>query len=324
MTFGTKRYLGVGVETVFGTAVTAQAFIDFTAAELDTPEAPQIVYPGSGGGRMPTVSVAGPYPPSGMVRMGVDPANIGYLLRAFFGGYGVSGSGTYTHTFNATDVETLPSVTARIGRGGVFEHVFAGTNGNRLTLEAEQGGDGIFLMAGADLMSRSDAKAAINSSAKTFPASIYTLHEGVVTIGGGGISTLLESFRVELNNNLDADSGVRFSSRFPVEIPVGAIEVSGSMRLKFGTDAEYERFWGGASGPVAAGNTAVNLQAVFTKGSTTFTIRVPAALWTSVRAPVEGRNRITQTVAFTGYMDGTLGTSLRLILVNPTATYAAA
>jgi hypothetical protein len=327
MAIGVKRYLGVGVEGTFGTAVSAQTFLDFTRSEIDVPDAPQVVYPGAGGGRLPMLTVPGPYVPGGTVTVGVDPEQIGYLLIPFFGSYDAQGSDPYTHTWETVDVETLTSATIRIGKGGVFEHRFEGATGTRLVLEAGVGAANVFLMATAEFLAEQDTLGSINSNTKSFPTSLFTIHEGAVLIGGGAgdnISASLEHIRVELNNNLDREAGVRFGSRFAAEFPVGAIDVSGTMRLKFGSSDEYERFWGDSGGPVAAGNSPTDITATFTKGSDTFAIRVPDALWTRVAAPTDGRNRITQEVSFIGLLDATQETSFRIVALNTTAEYAAA
>jgi len=96
------------------------------------------------------------------------------------------------------------------------------------------------------------------------------------------------------------------------------------LTLSFPDTTEYTRFWGNSSGAQTTDGSAVELKLLFTKGSTTFEVLLPQAVWTSISDPTEGRSRITQTVGFTGLRGGSEDTALQIELVNTTATYAAA
>lgn len=319
---GERKYLGVGVESTFGTLVSAQTFLDATVISLNVPDTPQLFYPGVSGDRQLTIAAAGNYAPRGQVDTGVDPALIGYLLQAFFGSYAVTGGPTYTHTFKVGGgVEVLPSVSLRDGKG-VTERRFAGMTGERLVLSSSS--QNPWLMAAAQFVGKIDTLASLDASTKTLPSSLYTFREVAATVAAGAVSTKVQGFEVTLENSLDVEGGIRASSRFPNEIPLNGVDVSGQLTLSFPDTAEYTRFWGNASSAQATDGSAVELQLLFTKGSTTFEILIPQAHWTSISDPNEGRSRITQTIGFTGLRGGTEDTALQIELVNTTASYAAA
>lgn len=319
---GERRYLGVGVESTFGTLVTAQAYLDATIIGLNVQDTPQLFYPGVGGDRQITIKAPGNYAPRGQVDVGIDSTYIGYLLQAFFGSYAVSGSSTYTHTFKVGGaVEVLPSVSLRDGKG-VTERRFAGMTGERLALSCNA--QSPWLMGQGQFVGKIDTLASLATGSKTFAADYYTFRELAVSVASGSVSTKVRGFDVTLENGLDVEGGIRASSRFPAELPLNEVNVSGSIVLDFDDTAEYTRFWGNASGAQTTDGAAVELQLLFTKGSTTFEILVPQAVWTSISDPTEGRNRIVQTVGFTGLRGGSEDTALQIELVNTTATYAAA
>lgn len=319
---GERRYLGVGVEGTFGTLVAAQAFLDATVVDLNVPDTPMVFYPGVSGDRQLTTAVAGAYAPRGRVDVGVDPAKIGYLLQAFFGSYAVSGSSTFTHTFKVGGgVEVLPSVSLRSGMG-ITERRFEGMSGERLTFSSNA--QNPFLMASTQLVGEKDTLASLDGSAKTFASSLYTFRELAVNIASTGESTRVQGFEVILENSIDVEGGIRANSRFPAELPLNAVDVSGTLNLSFGNTDEYTRFWGNSSSAQSTDGSPVELQLLFTKGSTTFEILVPQAKWTSIGNPMEGRNRINQTIGFTGLRGGSEDTALQVELVNTTSSYAAA
>jgi hypothetical protein len=318
---GERRYLGVGVESVFGTAVANQAVLDYTRAAVEVPVEPQSFYPGAGGGRQVSVADGASYVPQGVIELGVDPSNIGYLFRSFFGSYAVTGSDPFTHTFKVSEsAETLPSVTLRVGRQ-ITEHRFTGGTGNRLRLHyAPQ----MYLAAEADMATAADSLQSLDTSGKTLASSYFLRREGAITIAAGAVSTKVEEIEVTLENNVDIEAGVRHNSRFPVEFPLGPVDVTGRLTMTFLDTAEYTRFWGNASAPQAASNPPVAVTALYTKGSTTLEVLVPQAVWTHVAPPVEGRDRIRQEVLFRGLRGGTEDTTLQLKAVNSTSSYAAA
>ena len=262
---GERRYLGVGVESTFGTLVSAQGYLDATVIGLGTPDTPQLFYPGVSGDRQISVAAPGNYAPRGQIDVGIDDTYIGYLLQSFFGSYAVAGASPYTHTFKVGGaVEVLPSVSLRDGKG-VTERQFAGMTGERLTLSCNA--QSPWLMGQGQFVGKIDTLGSLDSSGKTFASDYYTFRELAVSVASGSVSTKVRGFDVTLENGLDVEGGIRASSRFPAELPLNETNVSGSIVLDFDDTAEYTRFWGNASGAQATDGSAVELQLLFTKGS---------------------------------------------------------
>ncbi|MBI4307157.1 MAG: hypothetical protein HY678_12640 [Chloroflexi bacterium] len=376
---GEKRYLGIGEEATFGTAVAAAAFLDILRGELDVPSAPVLRYEGAGG-RSSALVVPGPYVPQGDIEVGVDALKFPWLLRWGLGSWVATGTavgggsvttlaaaaaagddtievaaeagfqvgdiieigGTecvkisaidggggptyiwtltealqkahgntedvteveapFTHAFSVTQDRTLPSFTARLGKQ-VFEHVFDGATIGSMTFSVERG----FLVCRLSLVARKDAKAVLDSSAKSFPTNLFSFRGASATIDAGDIVSKVESFEMEVTNNLDSEAGVRHGSRFAREFPIGEFTVNGKLQMVFTTQDEYDRFWGQADSPADVDLTTYNLEVNYFYGTIPNTAEeyrikfiLPKAYHTQVGAPVNGRDRITQEISFEG------------------------
>ena len=221
----------------------------------------------------------------------------------------------FTHIFAPTLEDSLPSFTARIGKG-VFEHVFAGATIDRLRFSVDRG----FLTCGASIQAQKDSYAAINSGGKTFPGTLYTSRHAATLISNFDESVSVESFELEIGNNVVAEAGIRFGSRFPREFPIEGLEISGSMTLAFQSLDEYERFWGASSGVQEAGGSTLRVEQQFRSGDNWLKFVMASAYWTQVSTPVSGRGRITQSVQFASVVDPVWG-AINVEVINTKYRY---
>jgi hypothetical protein len=382
---GERRYVGIGEEAVFGTAVAAVQFLDFVRAEVDVPSEPVVAFGGSANRALQRV-IPGPYVPRGSLEVPVDLDTVGYFLKWALGRWMTEGTDhavpanttlaaaanagdgtitvndeagfqagdyvqvdavpggepeivkiqaldggagpTYTwtlewalkkghpngvavkraqapfkHVFWHTADENLPSFTLRIGKQ-LFEHTFLGATIGQLSFSVERG----FLTARMEVVARKDQKDVLDSSTKTLPASLLSFRQGQTTINpdltgqnpGTDVTQYVESYSLEINNNVDEETGVRHGSRFPREFFLGGVDVSGSVGLAFKNTDEYERFWGGAAGPSESQLTEFIFEERFVEGGLYLALITTRAHYTRVSAPVQGRDRITQEVSFQG------------------------
>lgn len=210
----------------------------------------------------------------------------------------------FTHTFIPVRGAALPSFSGHIGKG-VFEHNFEGGVISRLSFNVERG----FLTAQMDILAKRDSKAALNTLSKTLPTSILSFRQGSLSLNtdltGAGqatdLTSLVESYSLEMNNNVDESAGVRHGSRFAREFEVQGLDVSGSVRFAFKNTDEYERFWADAVGPQdAAAVTEFILEEKFVAGTSELSLIGTRCHWTRVSAPVQGRDRIAQEAQFVG------------------------
>lgn len=205
----------------------------------------------------------------------------------------------FKHIFRPTLEATLPSFTARVGKG-LFEHAFFGATVNSLSFSIDRG----ILVARASLLARSDNNSDLNSSGKTFPSNLFQFRHGTTSIDNVDRTNLIQSFSIEWSNNIDEAGSVRHgSSRFPQKFPVQGADVTGSLQLAFEDMAEYTRFWGGSGEPPEDGASTFKLEQSFVAGADVLRFILGSALWTQVSTPVSGRDRILQEVSFKSIED---------------------
>ena len=199
----------------------------------------------------------------------------------------------FKHIFRPTQESTLPSFTARVGKG-LFEHTFFGTAINSISFSVDRG----ILVVRASLLSQIDKNTALDSASKTFPSSLFLFRHGATAIDGVDRTSMVQSFSIQWSNNIDEAGSVRHGSRFPQKFPVQGVDVTGSLQLAFEDMAEYTRFWGGSGEPPEAGSGTFKFDQSFSIGADVLRFILGSALWTQVSTPVSGRDRILQEVSF--------------------------
>ena len=221
----------------------------------------------------------------------------------------------FTHMFQPTKGGNLPSFTVRVGKD-FFEHVFTGATVDRLAFSVDRG----ILTCTVSIQAQKDFKGALNISPKTFPSNLLTFRQGTTFLDRVDISNSVESFALEVVNNIDAQAGVRMGSRFPREFPFGGVDVSGSLVLSFKNTDEYEKFWGAATGAVDQAPISFTLEQWFQSGSDRLKFILGSAYWTQVSTPVSGRDRMTQAVQFKTVEDSIWG-AVHLEATNSRVSY---
>ena len=199
----------------------------------------------------------------------------------------------FSHQFRPTLERALPSFTARLGKS-LFEHIFTGATIDGLSLSVDRG----FLTCTANVQCQKDSQLPLNRAAKSFPANILTFRNANTYIADHLKTSNVESFGIEISNNIDPSAGVRHGSRFPVELPVQGVDVSGSFTFAFNSLDEYSRFWGASSGITDEGGTSFKLEQQFNVDNHWLKFVIGSAYWSQISSPVSGRNRVTQEVQF--------------------------
>lgn len=302
---GERRYIGIGEETSFGTEQTSLEYLDFASAQLDVPDNPGITFEGAGGGRGLRIYEPGPYAPSGSIEVPVDMERIGWFLKSLFGQVDTTGTGPYLHTFDVKGSRTPDAYYTIVVGKELLEQAFLGCAVSQIQFQVDRE----FLMATVDIVAQKDQNNSLDTASKDFPTSYATFRHHTLALDEDlsieiaetvdtDITQYVESFSMTINNNIDAASNVRHGSIFPREILYGGMDVSGSVTVAFRNLDEYERFWGASGGPEESGATQFVISSRFQVGSDTFELFANKARWTNVSAPVQGRDRMTQTLSF--------------------------
>lgn len=204
---GIGAQLGVKQETTYGTAVTVDKFFPFSGEELE-PEHKRIDGANQRAGQLVLgKSQTEPYliGAAGTITMDVITKDFGWWLKWAMGSLssGSVSDSTYPHT--CTLAATRPSFTAQVNREQAdgTDRVFTYEGCKIAKWSLEQPKEGV-LMFSADVVAENYATAtslevaSYTSGAEVFPSSL-----AYATVGG--TATPVESWKVEVDNNLKTD-----------------------------------------------------------------------------------------------------------------------
>lgn len=318
------RYITAKEEAAFGQGVAGNSIvIDLASADIDAPGDQAVIYP-SAARRAKRLVAPAPYLPQGPVSFAADDDNVGYFLKWALGNVtsaAGAAAGSYVHTFTPGDA--LKSFQLNVGKDS-WEHQFLGCMVESLQFQVEKE----FLMCTPELRAVKDAKAAIQA-ALTLPGNApFAYHQILSTVSGTDYTGKVESLDLQISNGLQTEEGVALGSRFAKRFELGDLLATATTKIAFEGSAEYERFWGGATGP-QEGLTTLPLvfeaKGALIAGTTYRSLKfsLPRCLAMQVQAPVQGAGKIEQTVTWHALHDDTSGWPIQVILTNTKANYTA-
>lgn len=291
MAYGMQGYMGIGKETTWGTPVTAGSFIEMMSEGLtvaidrfDT----RNIFNG----------IAEPDDVTGLVRvegdtvMAANPETLGLLLNAALGGATTTSvTATYwNHVFQCrgSDVSSLSPLqpyTVEIFRDVTSAQQYAGCVASQLTLACQPNQD---LRATVNWL----GKSALNKSRvavasvlfPTSPGAPFTWDTCSISVGGTG-TDLIESFTLEINNNLEAVSALNASNTVARIQRTNPVSTMLSGQMSFTDISAYQDF---------INQTERAFTINFTRaGSFSCLISLPRCVYTTFPLGMAGRNRIT-------------------------------
>jgi hypothetical protein len=233
------RYVGLGKESTYGTAVAASRYLEsVTSMKPDHGFITQTPIQG----RYPTKRGPGPYRCRGNLGdFDLEPENMGELLYGVFGSVvstNVLGS-VYNHVF--TPADTLPSYTMRIGAEAAgSERILAGCLANSLTLKFPHDGA---LKGNAEMLSGFvETRGALGSpSFSTLKALNMYGSTSVLTIAGTSLRSQIYDLQVTIENNIPFQRGSLDGRTFSVK-RYGLRRVSGKISMYFDDIQQYDKF----------------------------------------------------------------------------------
>ncbi|MEM2982820.1 MAG: phage tail tube protein [Candidatus Bathyarchaeia archaeon] len=301
-----ERYLGVGEESTFGTAVTASKYKDVVSENLRLDK--RYLFPDTVRGRTVFKKLTGPVIVRGdvMMLLASEPD-----AKFFYWSLGSKSTeqlatGVYQHTI--TPADTIKSFTARVG-AEQFERVIPGCVADALTVEAVAG----------EIATTTISVVGVNESKTTIGSPSFGtvkelgFNEATVSIGGTS-KTYVRAFRLRVNNNLAVDRMYALGSQTMNRIEVGRRVVDGSLDLQFADSSEYDRF-------LAGNDFALNIKfegATISGGyKHTVEIDLPKVIYTSDTAPLLTRREpIRITAPFRAMYDSTSGYDVAVKVTN--------
>jgi hypothetical protein len=319
------RYIQAREEATFGAgSVTGGTIIDLASADIDAPSDQVIIYPGAAR-RAKSKTAPAPYIPQGPISFAADEENVGYFLKWALGNVtsaqpNVGTAPTvWTHTFTPSDA--LKSFQLNVGKD-LFEHQFLGCMIDTLQFQVEKE----FFMVTPEIRAQKDAKGAIQSALVIPTNPLFAYHQVLTTVAGTDYTGKVESLDLSISNNLQTEEGVALGSRFAKRFEIGEFLATATVKIAFEGSAEYERFWGSATGPIEGVTTlALVFEAKAALIAATYfrslKITLPKVVVTAVQAPVQGSGKIEQTLTFTALHDDTATYPLQVVLTNTKTNY---
>ena len=301
------RYVGVGEETTYGTAVAAAKYIkdaDSESFELKIPPS----YKDSLSYAAHAYYIKGLKQVTGGFSFPVASENgIGQLLKWILGTDTASGTGPYTHTI--TEANLVKSFTSRIGRDDT-EYVYSGCIIESLKLVAEKGKE---LLATATVIAKDEATASIGTPSFTTTRYLTWL-DGTVGIGGTDKTSEIMAASIEIKNTYETDKAYALGSQTLVAQPaLKSRIVTGTIDFREGDDDVRSAFQASTSNSITLTFTG--------DGTDKLTITIPAAVYDSYKASVKGRDQTTVSVPFTTVYSTSDSEQIRAVLVNSEAGY---
>jgi hypothetical protein len=274
-----NRYVGIGKETIYGTAVAASRYV----------EAPDSFQPDPG------VTILDPFAYRARQYQQLTKfrarGNIGgwkFLPECIIGEalYGVLGAkssaqqgGTvaYKHTF--TPADTLVSWTLRKGVE-LTELVYPGCLFNKLTINSKHGE---LVEAILEVLGVGAAPTKVALGTPTFSTlQPFSYHQATILLAGSDKSTMVYDLSVAIDNNIPIDKGGHGSKYFP-KIRVGNRLVNGKLSTFFDETNQYDAFIAGTE--FTLNNKWVGAQIGATAYYYTLELDLPRCVYNSKGAP---------------------------------------
>ncbi|NJM10620.1 MAG: hypothetical protein HC889_00705 [Synechococcaceae cyanobacterium SM1_2_3] len=311
--------MGLSKETTWGTPVTASSFIELMSEGLtealdrfDT----RNIFNG----------IAEPDDTTGLVRVEGDtvfaafPDSMGFALNAALGSLATTSiSATLkSHVFQClgSDVSSLtplPPYTVEIFRDVTSAQQYAGCVANQMTLAAQVNQDLRATLGWIGKQATNKARiAAASVIFPTSPSQPFTFDTSSVQWAGAA-SDLIESFSLEVQNNLESVAALNNSNKVARIQRTNPVSVMLSGQMSFNDITEYEAFRNQTEFAFAASFKKANSHSLI--------LSLPRCVYTAYPLGQQGRNRLT--VAFEAKARVPTGSTsaIAATLVNQSVTY---
>jgi hypothetical protein len=231
---------------------------------------------------------------------------LGMLLKHAMGANADGGSGPYTHTLTLSGA--LPaglSIAVERGSGGLGDQEFYGNKIASLELSCQVGQ---VMQARATLIGM-DCGARGGDSPPALTTPYYIKHNHAGSLGFNSVNYTLRSFRLTINNNLEAIR--ELGSLTATEVNRSAMQVVElECELVARSDAPYAAHLAGTQGDVTV---------TFSDGTRSLAVTLHNGVIMEYDDPISGPGFITQRIKWRGFGDGTKH-GLGIVLTNGVST----
>lgn len=324
MPFGALAHVGLGKETTWGTAVSANDYIRFASEGLNE-EIEQVISEVIYGIADEGASFEGSRSVSGDLTFDVYPNMVGHLLRSAFGAPvttqpDAAGNPTvYQHVFtpvqaNFSNVCALPPYTFEVHRDLEQAFQYAGTVVNDLTFNF--GTDSKIMQGTASVIAKK-----LSLIAKTTPTfettNPFLWNQATITINGAANNDI-ETLQFGINNSLEGRATMDGTKDISRILRNGKRTFPISFTFVLKDLAEFNRFR--SQNEVTA---KIELVGATISGTHNFklTIDIPKLRYTAFPINVGGAETLTAQVEGVAKYDAAQAHAMKVTLVNTKQTY---
>ena len=301
-------HIGLGKETTWGTGVPPTLFIsgskdvniEIARMRIEGPHATPAQLKSDAGRK----SVRG-----GMSGIPGYTDAIGHLLRALLGDPSTSGTGPYTHVFDAANGPAdrkyaRPPYSLQWTADGVTRRYVGGQLGQ---IVFDQRADD-YLKLNLDWIFK-DHQDGVTEATPTYPTdAVYGFRDLVVKRAGSALGIRVEELSVTINNNLEPVAATGSDTIAAVDL--GIITAEAQLTLEFNDPNVYNDF---------INDQAQTYEFVWTKGAKSLTIKFYRAVVASHSQPIPASGRLTAVATLAAELDP--AGFVDVTLVNDTASY---
>ena len=318
------RFLGIGKESTYRTAVSATEYINIISESI-APDWDRVKLE-EAGYRFATDKLPGGFKVTGDISLYVDAQTITKFLEGLLGNVSTTNDGeitAYKHTF--TPANSLPSYTLEIfpEYPADYSRQIAGTGILSMRLEAEAGSP---LTATIGVLGAKEELITPSSPTPSFAnTSPLPFNNSSVEIEDSAVATV-EAFRLDVSNGIPDDAFV-LNDMFLPALRLEGGEIMGEMDIAFTSWDYYKLFYGSSSAtePSETPDT-VKIELIATGGSTgsgtagyenyKLAITLPKCRLDTSNANFDRRSRIVQRLGFEALHDTSSGYAIQIEVVN--------
>lgn len=284
-------------------------FISHTLGEERPNESDDVL----GNGRKPREPEKGTREAGGNVIVPIEAESFGFWLKALFGAPTTTGTGPYTHVFEAGNATSLPSLSLETWMPQVpFSSMVAGSVANTLAIDIGSTGR---LQATIGFLAQKEDTDTVSNAGTPTAFSAYTrlpASSAALQRNGSALTSKGESGALNVSNDLEA---LRFIDGTGV---VGEIQprqslVNGTVQLRFGDTTMLQQ---------AIDKTASTLTIAMAPGGTeSLTFLMHEVYLPRPKVEVPGPGGVQANFEYSAVADPSTAKQMTVTLVNNTASY---
>lgn len=294
------RFVAIGEESSFGTAVSATHLIDIASHSINPTH--NVIYVDTAGQRLVRQRVPGFFGVAGDIEFFPEPHYMGIILKGIFGNVSTEdlGSGLYKHTF--TIGNSMPSFTLEVGydlNSKCRQIVGCGFRSLRLEATARE-----LLSATLSVVGKTETGEVDPTTGLSFSdEEPFVFYEGTLKLDGSEFGHA-QAVRLTFTNDFPDDVAA-IGSRFLQGLYPQRFEIEGELEVHVTDWSLYKKFISGGTGATPGTSISdVSLDLKFTKDDYFLEITLPHITYNEMDFGYSARDKLSPRLPFRAWGEG--------------------